>query len=113
LTAAGVNAALSEAQETAELTSHDGGHADDARLNPRNDAETAYGVGDATRGLKTGRIRPALYLVANRMAIEQLDTKAHTLLDGINGAGKEGASELPAALRELYKRELEASAAGT
>ena len=35
----------------AERTSHDGGHADDERLNPRDDGEAGYGVDGATCGV--------------------------------------------------------------
>jgi hypothetical protein len=60
------------ADAASERTSHDGGHADDVRLNPKDDGEAGYGVDGATRGLNTGRVLPSMHQLAYEVACEEV-----------------------------------------
>jgi hypothetical protein len=84
--AAGLSAQRVEGQ-AAERTSHDGGHADDERLNPKDDGERGYGVDGATRGLNTGRIMPTAKTIARVEAFASLSPARRHLLLGIDKAG--------------------------
>ncbi len=72
----------------AERTSHDGGHADDVRLNPKDDGETGYGVEGATRGLWTGSVTVDNRTLAKDEAWWLLTTMERALLEAVEKAGR-------------------------
>lgn len=71
----------------AERADHDGGHADDVRLDPRDDGERGYGVDGATRGLHTGNLVLSPYLIAWNMALDERSGKDRAFLLAIDKAG--------------------------
>ncbi len=71
----------------AERTSHDGGHADDERLDPRDDGERGYGVDGATRGLWTGTVIPSPYWIAEQLAHAEESGADQAYLAAIDAAG--------------------------
>jgi len=75
------------AGNAAERTSHDGGHGDGERLNPRDDGETAYGVDGATRGLHTGRLLLKARTIAKLTALDELSEDDRKFLLAIDKAG--------------------------
>lgn len=71
----------------AERASHDGGHADDIRLDPRDDGEAGYGVDGATRGLHTGRLVPSDWWIANERARAVESPADQKWLSALDSAG--------------------------